>query len=203
MTDPLVEAVPDDTTGRRRALVAVGVAVVVLVAVLGLLVGGLQFVDSQEPVHEGAAPDFTLGGFDGGTVTLSELRGKVVVVNVWASWCLPCRDEAPYLERVWRRYRDRGVVILGVAYADREEPARAFLEEFDITYFNGPDVGAKIARAYNIQGVPETFFVGKDGKLRGVSMGALRPPQLERRLEELLGEEPGSQETTTTSVDGR
>jgi len=202
MPDPALQSVADDTGRRRRGVVALAVGVGVLVVVFGLLVGGLQFVGSDEPVRRGEAPDFTLTGFDGGTLTLSELRGKVVVVNVWASWCLPCRDEAPYLERVWRRYRDRGVVVVGVAYADRKEPARAFLEEFDITYFNGPDVGAEIARAYNIQGVPETFFVGKDGQLRGMSMGALRPPMLERRLEELLAE-PDPSPTATASLDRR
>lgn len=197
MPDLLVQTRPE-AGGRRRALVAIGVGITVLVVVLALLVGGLRLVDSDEPLGEGEAPDFTLTGFDGGTLTLSELRGKVVVVNVWASWCLPCRDEAPYLEGVWRRYRDRGVVIVGVAYADREEPARAFLEEFDITYFNGPDVGAEIARAYNVQGVPETFYVGKGGRLRGVTMGALQPPELERRLEELLAERGPREASPTT-----
>ena len=134
------------------------------------------------------APDFTLTTFDGQVIRLRDLRGKVVVINFWASWCVTCREEAPYLEATWRAYKDRGVVFIGVDYVDTEPKALAYIEEFDITYPNGPDVGTRIAQAYNIQGVPETFFVAKDGTLRGVHLGPLRPPQLEEKLEELLAE---------------
>lgn len=158
-----------------------------LAALLGLLGWGLARARAG-PVGSGAAPDFTLTTFDGDTIRLSDLRGQVVVINFWASWCPPCREEAPYLEATWRRYRDRGVLFIGVNYADTEPEARAYMAEFDLTYPNGPDIGTRIAQAYRIQGVPETFFVGRDGSLRGVKIGPLYPPELEERIEALLAE---------------
>lgn len=132
------------------------------------------------------APDFSLTGFDGATITLSELRGQVVVINFWASWCLPCREEATYLEQTWRKYKDRGVIFIGVDYSDSEAPALAFLKEFGITYFNGPDLEDRISRAYNVQGIPSTFLVARDGKLGGVLLGIMQPPQLDEKIDELL-----------------
>jgi len=135
------------------------------------------------------APPFTLQLFDGGTLSLTGLRGRVVVVNFWASWCVPCRQEAPLLEQTWRAYRDKGVVLIGVDYIDTEPAARAFLKEFEITYPNGPDLGTKIAQAYRIRGVPETFFVGKDGRIAYVHIGPLGERILTQRIERLLAGE--------------
>jgi len=157
-------------------------------SLLGLLGWGLVRT-STGPVNSGPAPNFTLTAFDGETVTLSDLRGQVVIINFWASWCPPCREEAAYLEKTWREYQGRGVVFIGVDWVDTEKEALAYIAEFDITYFNGPDLGTRIAQAYRIRGVPETFFVDKSGQLRGVKIGPLYPPELEDRIEELL-EEP-------------
>lgn len=159
-----------------------------LVLALLALMGWGIVRNASGPVASGAAPDLALTTFQGETITLSELRGRVVVINFWASWCPPCREEAPYLERTWRKYRDRKVTFIGVNYADTEKKALAFIEEFDITYPNGPDVGTRIAQAYRIQGVPETFFVDKQGRMRGMHLGQLRPPQLDEKIEELLRE---------------
>jgi len=134
------------------------------------------------------APDFTLTSFDGRTYTLSELRGQVVIINFWASWCPPCREEAAYLESTWRKYQDKGVIFIGVDYADAEKPALAYIDEFDITYFNGPDLGTRISQKYNIKGVPETYYVAKDGSLKGNQIGPLFPPKLDNRIDELLAE---------------
>lgn len=164
------------------------VAYGVVLAILALLGWGLLKAQAG-PREEGPAPDFTLSTFDGEEITLSELRGQVVVINFWASWCPPCREEAPYLESTWRKYRDQGVVLLGVDYVDTEVEALAYIEEFDITYPNGPDIGTGISQAYRIQGVPETFFVAKDGSLRGVKVGPLSPPELAERIETLLAED--------------
>lgn len=158
-----------------------------VLALLGLLAWGLVRVQAG-PRSEGPAPDFTLNTFDGRTIVLSELRGQVVVINFWASWCPPCRDEAPYLEATWRKYQDAGVVLLGVDYVDTEKEALAYIDEFGITYPNGPDLGTSISQAYRIQGVPETFFVAKDGTLRGVRIGPLAPPELDERIDALLAE---------------
>lgn len=152
-----------------------------------LLAWGLLQVQAG-PRSQGPAPDFTLITFEGTPVTLGELRGQVVVINFWASWCPPCREEAAYLEATWRKYRDQGVVFIGVDYADTETEALAYMAEFDITYPNGPDIGTRISQAYRIQGVPETFYVAKVGLLRGVKIGPLVPPELDDRLDELLAE---------------
>lgn len=154
-----------------------------------LVVVGWGLVQARAgQLESGLAPDFSLTSFDGQTLTLSELRGNVVVINIWASWCPPCRDEAPYLEATWRKYQDQGVVFIGVDYADTEKEALAYIDEFDITYFNGPDLGTRISQAYKMQGVPETFFVAKNGELRGNHIGPLFPPTLDEKIEELLAE---------------
>jgi len=172
-------------TGEKTWLRVVAYGLVL--ALLALLGWGLVRTYAG-PLDEGLAPDFTLYTFDGQEITLSDLKGQVVAINFWASWCPPCRDEAPYLEATWRKYRDQGVVFLGVDYVDTDREALAYLEEFGITYPNGPDLGTRISQAYRIQGVPETFFVGKDGTLRGVKIGPLAPPELDERLEALLAE---------------
>ncbi len=143
---------------------------------------------SASQLNSGIAPDFSLTSFDGQTVTLSELRGKVVVINFWASWCIPCRQEAAYLEQTWRKYKDKGVVFIGVDYVDTEKEARAYIKEFDITYLNGPDLKTRISTAYNIKGVPETFFVSKNGELKGVHIGPYQAPKLDEKIDELLAE---------------
>jgi len=164
------------------------IAFAIILALLGLLWWGLQKVQAG-PRASGMAPDFTLTDFDGRTVQLSKLRGQVVIINFWASWCPPCREEAAYLEQTWRKYKDEGVVFIGVDYVDTEKEALAYIKEFDITYFNGPDIGTRIAQDFNIQGVPETYYVAKNGELRGVHIGPMKSPQLDEQIEELLSEQ--------------
>lgn len=161
---------------------------VVWVAVIGLF-GGLgwkMWQNSLDPVSSGAAPDFTLYTFNGETLRLSELRGKAVVINFWASWCAPCRDEAPILEATWREYRERGVVFIGVDYLDTETEARAYLAEFAITYPNGPDLRTLISKSYRIKGIPETFFIDPSGEMRDVFIGPISDTELHRRVERIL-----------------
>jgi cytochrome c biogenesis protein CcmG/thiol:disulfide interchange protein DsbE len=164
------------------------VAFGLLIALLSLSAWGLVKANSG-PVESGLAPDFTLTSFDGRTLTLSQLRGQVVIVNFWASWCLPCREEAAYLESTWRQYKDKGVVFIGVDWVDTQKEALAYMKEFDLTYFNGPDLGTRIATAYRIKGVPETYFVAKNGELRGVHIGPLQAPELDQKIDELLAEQ--------------
>ncbi len=177
-----------ETTGRdtrvtRGQIIALAVAILFL----AILAAGLILRHQGRP-ESGPAPDFTLQLFDGGTFRLSEQRGKVVVINFWASWCQPCKDEAPDLERTWRRYRDKGVVFVGVNWSDTEAKARAYLKEFDITYPNGPDLGRRIGQKYRIQGVPETFFVDKQGNVRRVVIRPMTEAELVAEIERLLGE---------------
>lgn len=167
------------------ALIRGGILLAV-VAFLILLAFGLR-TRGAGPVSQGLAPSFTLPLFDGGQLSLEELRGKVVVINFWASWCGPCLDEAPILEQVWREYENRGVVFVGVDYVDTEPEARAYIKRFDITYPNGPDLGSKIAQAYRIRGVPETYFVNQDGRLAKNRIGPFSSQaELVAVLEDLL-----------------
>ena len=121
-------------------------------------------------------------------MSLKDLCGKLVILNFWASWCQPCGAEAAYLEQTWRKYNDKGVVFIGVDYVDTAPNVLAYIQEFDITYLIGPDLGTRISQSYTIKGVPETFYIAKDGELRGLKIGPLESPELEQRIEELLAE---------------
>jgi cytochrome c biogenesis protein CcmG/thiol:disulfide interchange protein DsbE len=140
---------------------------------LFLLILGLALVRAQKGQVEigQPAPDFTLTSFDGQEYHLEELRGNVVVVNFWASWCESCKPEARDLEEAWRTFQDEGVVFLGVDYVDTEPDAMAYLEQFEITYPNGPDKRTRISQAYRIKGVPETYIIDQDGIISHVQIG--------------------------------
>ena len=163
-----------------------------VIAVVGGIAGLLAYGftrDSryiQSPLVAKEAPSFTLALFDGGTLTLKDLRGKAVLVNFWASWCVPCRAEARALESAWQKYKDRGVVFLGVNIQDREDDARAFMKEFGITYLNGRDESGKIAIDYGVWGIPETFFLDPQGRITYKHAGELRAPIIETKLDEAL-----------------
>ena len=112
-----------------------------------------------------AAPDFEVETFDGETLKLSDLNGKVVVLNFWASWCPPCRWEMPFFETMWQEYRDQGVVFVGIAMSDTLENVKAFAEEASVTYPVALDTTTEIARAYEVLSLPTTYFIGKDGNI--------------------------------------
>jgi len=161
-----------------------------LIALLILLALGLQR-SRQGPVTVGdKVPNFSLSTFEGQTIELDDLAGKVVVLNFWASWCKPCEQEAAELEEAWRYYEPQGeVVFLGVDYVDTETEAQAYLEKFAITYPNGPDLGTRISQAFRIRGVPETYFIGKDGILRYAQIGPFSSlAQIKATIEPLLAE---------------
>lgn len=179
-------AVETETQQSRRPWGLIGLIGAVLVVLLILSIGVKR--SSAGPVNEEPAPDFTLQTFDGETIRLSDFRGQPVVINFWASWCVPCEREAPILESAWRKYKDEGVVFIGIDYVDTESAARAFLDRYDITYRNGPDVGSRISDAYRMQGVPETFFVDRNGMVRDLIIGELTREQLEAGIARINGE---------------
>jgi cytochrome c biogenesis protein CcmG/thiol:disulfide interchange protein DsbE len=117
-----------------------------------------------------------------GRVDVQELRGTPVVLNYWASWCVPCRQEAPLLERSWREQRERGVLFLGLNQQDITGDARAFMREFDVSYLNVRDPTDRTARGWGATGIPETFFISASGKVIGHVIGVVSPEQMRQGL---------------------
>ena len=143
--------------------------------------------DIPSPLVGRPAAPFALTAFDGARVDLAALRGKVVVLNFWASWCNPaCYDEAPVLERLWRTYRERGVVVVGVDIQDTDEAAQKFINAFGLTFKNSPDRGGKISVDYGIYGVPETFFIDRAGRIHRKHVGAVTDEVFRETVETLL-----------------
>ena len=162
-----------------------------VVPVLVLLAYGFK-TDPREipsPLLGRPAAAFSLTTFAGAPVSLEGLRGKVVMLNFWASWCVPaCYDEAPALERTWREYKDKGVVVVGVDIQDKEEAARKFLAEFGLSFPNAPDPADRVAVDYGVYGVPETFFIDRQGRVRFKKVGALTDEFARQHLDALLKE---------------
>jgi cytochrome c biogenesis protein CcmG/thiol:disulfide interchange protein DsbE len=168
-------------------------ATVTLIAIgfLGILVWGML---NRQPITglsgvamvDRQAPDFTLTTFEGKTISLADLRGKLIIINFWASWCPPCRIEAPLIERTWRAYKNRGPIFLGVNIQDREKDALSYIREFDITYPNGPDPTGEIAIDYGVSGLPVTFFVSRSGEVVRRWVGAIDRSALMGIIEEIM-----------------
>ena len=168
------------------------IALLVVVGLVIVLALALRTRYATQPTS-GAAPDFTLAvysGYDGGLgkpqVRLADLRGQVVFINFWASWCVPCREEQPVLEKLWKQYRNKGVVFLGIDYVDTEPAALAYLAEFQVTYPNGPDLGTKISPKYHIQGVPESFLVDRQGNIVWFKIAPISEAELSAELDKAL-----------------
>lgn len=145
-----------------------GIIVLVLLAFVIMLAAQLWRTNVNEQRATGAAPSFTFTTFEGETISLEDLRGKGVVLNFWASWCEPCREEAALLESTWQREQDNGIIFIGLDYLDQAPAALDYLAEYNVTYPNGPDLQSDAARRYRIQGVPETFFIDPQGNLSGL-----------------------------------
>jgi cytochrome c biogenesis protein CcmG/thiol:disulfide interchange protein DsbE len=163
-----------------------GVAVAAVLGLLALLVWKLVNDErSQVPRQLSGksvdAPNFALPRLDsGGELSLASLRGKGVVVNFWASWCEPCKEETPMLQAAWRRYRSQGLVVVGIDYDDFRGDARAFAKRYGVTYPIVHDRRKETVGRYGVVGVPETFFVDRRGRLVGERVvGALEEDELE------------------------
>jgi cytochrome c biogenesis protein CcmG, thiol:disulfide interchange protein DsbE len=159
--------------------------------VLALLAYGFRLNprDVASPLIGRPAAPFTLTTFEGHTLSLEAQRGKIVVLNFWASWCNPaCYDEAPALERNWRAYRDRDVLVVGVDIQDSVDAARKFMSDFSLTFPNARDLAGKVSVDYGVYGVPETFFIDRKGVIRVKHVGSLTDEQFRAAVERLLAE---------------
>ena len=160
-----------------------GRLVLILLVFVMLLAARLIQTNQTEQRASGVAPAFTFTTFDGQTISSTDLLGKGVVLNFWASWCDPCRDEAALLEETWQREQGNDIVFIGLDYLDQEPAAKAYLAEFGITYPSGPDLQSAAARRYGIKGVPETFFIDPKGKITDIVIG---PIVSEAKMDEYL-----------------
>jgi cytochrome c biogenesis protein CcmG, thiol:disulfide interchange protein DsbE len=175
------------TEPRRRRLppgwLAVGAIALLSIVLLALALSG----DPVLPPQVGqAVPSFQLGAFDGSTMDINAQRGKVVVLNFFASWCAPCRQEAADIEQTWRDYQAQGVQFFGIGYKDAATKARAFLDEFDVTYPATSEAGNHTARAYGVTGVPETFIIDRSGQLVRHVLGPITRQELTHELDQLV-----------------
>ena len=183
----------------QRAKLVVGVVLsVALVAGLYLLnrywiaPAGLNISDNSE--HP-PAPDFTLANLKGGELSLADFKGKVVLLNFWATWCGPCREEVPDFVKLIERYGDQGFVIMGISMDDGPEPVHDFYEEFKMNY---PVVmgNAQVAQLYGgIFGIPISFLIGRDGRIYSRHMGVVSRSVIEDEIKELLAHD-GQEEST-------
>ena len=176
---------------RRAKLVAQGIAIGLVALLFVLLVWALateEGGDLAKRANAGElpdAPDFTLARLEEGEgeLTLSSLRGKPVVVNMQASWCIPCREEAPIFEQVWKRHRDRGLVVVGVATKDFRSDARRFARKEGITFPVVLDGPGDLWGPYGITGLPETFVLDRQGKVVEAIIGAVNTDEDRARLD--------------------
>ena len=193
--DALAPVTDEPKRNRLGVYALVGIAVIFI----AILAFGMKNAATDRP--DDTAPDFEMQFFNGyewenqPIANLSDYEGRPVVLNFWASWCVECRIEADLLEQTWQDYRDAGVVFLGVAYIDVEPRSLEYLEEFNITYPNAPDLRSQISSKYDITGVPETFFIDQAGEVVHIQLGPVNKTMLTGLLDQML-------ETPPLSVEG-
>jgi cytochrome c biogenesis protein CcmG, thiol:disulfide interchange protein DsbE len=189
----------DSTTPAPRRGVPLWVQIIIWVFLIGLLAIvalGLRraqqgTVQPGQKIENFSLPLYSGYQIDGKSeIKLEDLRGKVVVLNFWASWCKPCEQEAAEMQKAWEANQPSGqVVFLGADYVDTEPNARVYLKKFGINYANGPDLATKISQYFRIKGVPETYFIDKDGVLRYVQVGPFTSAdQIQTQIDTLLNE---------------
>lgn len=193
--------------GKARRIAAAALVAVGILALTALLAQGLTNRSSPTGrsgatrIHK-PAPPINISLYNGGGISPERYADKPVVVNFWASWCGPCRQEAPLFERLWREYGERGVLFLGVNIQDADADARAYLSEFGITYPNGYDEGGRISVDYGVIGIPVTFFINREGVVERRWVGAVREAKLRLWIDELArGASPSGGDTESANTE--
>jgi cytochrome c biogenesis protein CcmG, thiol:disulfide interchange protein DsbE len=161
--------------------------VVAVLAIVGLLAFGLLSKGSSglalgDPVPGGELPRLEGGGSE----ALADYRGRWVLVNFWASWCAPCRDEAPALEELQRRHGGPRFTVLGIDTQDLSDDGKRFVEEFEMTYPQLRDGDGEFADEFGTKGVPESYLVDPRGKVRVIALGPVSAEYLAGEVEPLL-----------------
>lgn len=135
-----------------------------------------------------SAPDFSLQTLEGGTYTLSELRGQVVLVNLWATWCPPCRAEMPAIQKVYAEYQDQGLVVLGINSTVQDELSAVapFIMDYGLTFPILLDETGQVSSMYQLRSLPSSYFIDREGVIRYVVSGPMSEALLYARIEELL-----------------
>ncbi len=166
-----------------------GSLVLIVVVALGLLATtgcttsvGNNTAPGAAAVVGRPAPDFTLADLDGNQVSLSDLRGKTVFINFWATWCGPCRVEMPEIEAIHQQYKDKDVVVLGVDILETEGEVRQFVVEGGYNWTFVMDTTGEVTNSYQVVAIPTSFFIDKEGIIRAVSVGAMTKGAMEARL---------------------
>jgi cytochrome c biogenesis protein CcmG/thiol:disulfide interchange protein DsbE len=187
-----IDGTQDSLVAKNKRPLGNNLISLLVISILLVLARGLVQATAERP--DGTAPDYEMQFFNGyewenqPIANLSEFEGKVVVLNFWASWCVECLLEAELLEQKWQEYADQDVVFLGVAYVDVEPKSIAYLEQFNITYPNAPDLRSTISSEYEITGVPETFFINKEGEITHIQIGPVNDTMLTTLIEQMLAE---------------
>ena len=148
------------------------------------------------------APSCVAPKVGGQLVSLENYKNKPLVLNFWASWCPPCRDETPGMERIWRKYEDQGVVILGINVQDGEKEAERYISEFGVTFSNALDLDGSITVDYGVTGLPVTFFIDNDSVVTGRWVGSISEDRLDNWVSNLIFSTGAAVELDGENLDG-
>jgi len=190
---------PSETIRRLRAVRALLWAMVGVMTVVWLFYGGgLESIQSMVRPAPAvvttadigqAAPPLKLPQVgSGGDLDLASLKGRPVLLNFWATWCEPCRAEMPALQRAQERYRESGLVVLGVDFQERDEEITAFLSQVGVTFLSLVDRTGEVTRQWRATGLPTTFLIDRQGIIRDVRVGPYTDEMLDDRLGKLLAQ---------------